>query len=88
MKEKVKLALRISHTLLDSDIDDTIASAKLEMSRAGVSDSALDTPDELVEMCIKTYCLMHYANNEKMAEGYQKSFELQLDQLRKSTSYV
>ena len=34
--DKVKLALRISHNLLDAEITDVINSARQEMIRAGV----------------------------------------------------
>ena len=87
MLDKVKLALRIQHNLLDSEIESTIASAKLEMQRAGISESAITSQDNLIETCIITYCKAIYANNDKMMEGYQKSFENQLENLRKSSDY-
>ena len=37
--EKVKLALRISHNLLDNEIADVITSARQEMVRAGVDEA-------------------------------------------------
>ena len=43
--DKVKLALRISHNLLDGEINDVITSAREEMTRAGV-DSELAHSDE------------------------------------------
>lgn len=88
MLEKVKISLRISHTKLDNDILDTIASARTELVRVGVDPSVANADDnELVNMCIKTYCLMIYAVDMTQREGYQKSFELQLDNLRKSVDY-
>lgn len=85
--EKVKLALRISHTALDSDIEDTINTARLEMIRAGVSSNKANSDDDLINMAIKTYCLSVYANNPDMAEKYDVSFKYQLDNLRKSAGY-
>ena len=87
MLDKIKIALRITHSYLDSEIEDCIASAKAEMLRAGISQSAIDNQDNLIEMAIKTYCLAHYSNNEKMAEGYENSFQYQLENLRKSSDY-
>lgn len=84
MLEKVKLALRITHTLLDSDIEETIALARAEMTRAGVNSSLAESDNSLVEGAIKTYCLFKYANDTKMTEGYFKSWEYQLDNIRKS----
>lgn len=83
MLEKVKLALRINHNLLDSDIEDTINTARNEMIRAGVAEEVASGSSDLVEMAIKTYCLFVYAN-EKMVDGYFKSWQYQLDCIRKS----
>lgn len=88
MLAKVKLALRITHTLLDSDIEETIALARAEMVRAGVNSSVADSNLPIVEGAIKTYCLYRYANDEKMSEGYFKSWEYQIDNLRKSNIVV
>lgn len=85
MLEKVKLALRITHNLLDNDILDTINTARSEMIRAGVSETVAESNRDIVEMAIKTYCQYIYANNEKMAEGFFKSWQYQLENIRKST---
>lgn len=85
MLEKVKLALRISHNVLDSEIQDTIGAAREEMIRAGVpADIAMGNLD-IVEMLIKTYCQYIYANDTKMQEGYFKSWQYQLENIRKSS---
>ena len=55
--DKVKLALRISHTLLDAEITDVINSARQEMIRAGVAQEVANGSTELVETAIKTYAL-------------------------------
>lgn len=88
MLEKVKLALRISHSYLDSDIESTISTARAEMIRSGVSESVAYSDADVVEMAIKTYCLFVYANDTKMSEGYFKSWQYQLDNIRKSSNIV
>jgi len=88
MLDKVKLALRITHTLLDSEITETIALARAEMVRAGVSVEVAESDNTLVEGAIKTFCLYRFANDTKMTEGYSKSWEYQLDNLRKSNVEV
>lgn len=85
MLEKVKLALRISHSKLDSDIIDTIDAARAEMVRAGVSEELAKSDMSLVQRAIKTYCMFVYANDTKMADGYFTSWTYQLDNLRKAT---
>lgn len=85
--EKVKLALRISHNLLDAEITDVIASARLELKRAGVDADYADGDTEDVETAIRTYALSYYASDVKDADRYTESFKYQCDCMRKS-SYV
>lgn len=87
MLNKVKLALRINHTALDSDIEDTIATARAEMIRSGIPVEVAESESELIQQAIKTYCLFVYAD-EKKAEGYFMSWQYQLDNIRKSTISV
>lgn len=79
MLDKVKLALRINHSRLDTDIEETIATARAEMIRAGVSPTVALSECEVVEMAIKTYCRYIY-QDEKLFESWQ----YQVDNLRKS----
>lgn len=85
--EDVKLYLRISHDLLNDEIEQVVASARQEMVRAGVAASVANGEDEgsvqIVEMAIKTYAKMYYADT-KDGEKYAESFKYQLDNIRKS----
>ena len=86
--DDVKLALRISHNKLDSEITSLIAAAREDMQRAGMTaTAAADETSNLTVTAIKTYVLMRMADNLQEAEGYQRSYEYQLDNLRKSTAY-
>lgn len=82
--DKVKLALRISHTSLDAEITDVIASARLELIRAGVLEDHANGSTEDVETAIRTYALAYYASDIKDADRYNESFLYQCDCLRKS----
>lgn len=84
INDKVKLALRISHDLLNGEITDVIASARAELKRAGVSSEKAESDDEIIETAIKTYALAYYSSDVKDAERYQESFKYQCDCLRKS----
>lgn len=82
--DDVKLALRISHNLLDDEITDVIASARQEMIRAGVETEVANGTDELVETAIKTYAIEYYTRDVNEADRYARSFQYQLDNLRKT----
>lgn len=83
--DKVKLALRISHNLLDGEINDVISSARDELARAGVSSELANSDEELIQSAIKAYALAYYSMDVKDAERYNQSFYYQCDCLRKST---
>ena len=88
MLDKVKLSLRISHNLLDSDIESTIEAARAELIRSGVSAEKANSEDVLIERAIKTYCLFVYSSDNTRVEGYRASWEYQLECLRKSSGYM
>jgi len=82
--DKVKLALRISHNLLDGEIADVITSARQELVRAGVDSTVAESDDELIQTAIKTYALEYYASDVKDADRFKESFIYQCDCIRKS----
>lgn len=84
---KVKLALRITHSKLDTEITATIDTAKAEMERAGILAASVSESDELILDAIKTFCKYSFASDEKMREGYFTSWQYQLDCLRKTAAY-
>lgn len=83
----VKAGLRITHTQLDTEIASDIDAAIIDMERAGVSEEALNDPDALVTRAIKAFVAAHETVNQDEAAKYQKSYESQLDNLRKSAKY-
>lgn len=87
INEKVKLALRISHNILDDEISDVIQSGRQEMVRAGVSNEVAESTLEIVETALKTYALAYYSE-PSVAEKYTDSFKYQLDNIRKSSLQV
>lgn len=89
MLEKMKIALRIKSDNLNEEIASVINSARQELIRAGVdSEKAQDETDDLIISAIRAYVLSWYCVDDKQQERYQRSFETQLDNLRKSTGYM
>ena len=85
--DDVKLYLRISHNLLDSEIETVIASARQELKRAGVdpdvADGLVAEVSDLVDQAIKVYAKAYYSDT-KDGEKYMESFKYQADNLRKT----
>ena len=89
MLEAVKKSLRITHTKLDDSIQDTINAARAEFIRLGILPyKAEDDNDPLIREAIKTYCQMEYTDDAKKREMFYKSWETQVDGLRKSRNYI
>lgn len=85
--DEVKLILRMSHNKLDDEINDYIASARLEMIRLGILEEMANSDDDLIKQAIKTYCQMNNTSDDKKYERYFNSWQYQTDCLRKSKNY-
>ena len=88
MLESVKVALRISHDKLDTEILETIDTAKDEMARVGIEPTKIVETDPLISSAIKTFCKYAFSSEPKMQEGFFISWQYQIDCLRKSTDYM
>lgn len=87
MLDKVKLALGLTTSVFDTDIEENIAAARAELIRSGVSASKANSDtDALITKAIKTFCQKEYYEGNE-ARRYETSFKYQLECLRKSAEY-
>lgn len=85
MLNKVKLALRITTTAFDSELNDLIDAAKLDLGIAGVV-----LPDELDAICQKaiiTYCKVNFGEPDDY-DRLKASYDEQKAQLSMATGYT
>ena len=87
MLAKVKLALRVTTTAYDNDLNDLINAAKLDLGIAGV---ALPTTlDAVCERAIITYCKLHFLGlSENEWDRLKASYDEQKAQLTMATGYT
>ena len=85
MLEKVKLALRISTNKYDSELNDLIDAAKLDLGIAGVE--VPETLDALVSKAIITYCKMSFGLPEDY-DRLKRSYDEQKAQMSNATGYT
>lgn len=85
--DTVKLAARIKHNTLDSEITRLIAWARAEMERAGVPADIAASDNELVAECAIQGVLMHISTDEKIRDAAERSFLYQLDNMRKRAEW-
>lgn len=70
---KVKTNLRISHTALDSDIEDTITACLKDLEVCGVQ--ATNPNDPLILNAIKLYCKAEYTDDTDKAADYMTRYD-------------
>ena len=85
MIESVKQALRITTTAFDSEINDLIEAAKLDLGIAGVV--LPSSIDALVQKAIITYCKMSLGLPEDY-DRLKRSYDEQKAQLSNATGYT
>lgn len=69
---KIKNNLRISHSALDDDLNDTIAACLEDLKVCGVQ--TVET-DPLILNAVKLYCRKEYTDDTGKAAEYQKRYD-------------
>lgn len=86
MLELVKMALRVTTDAYDSEINNLISAAELDLGIAGVS---YENVDDIVTQAITTYCRLHFGRvDDKRFELLKKSYDEQKAQLVTATGYT
>lgn len=84
MLEKIKLDLRISHTMMDADIQDNIDACLLDLKRVGIA--LIDPNDPLTLKAVKLFCRWQY-NFENHADRYMQAYTSLRDAMSLSGDY-
>lgn len=92
MLEAVKLALRITTTAFDNELNQLIAAAKTDLGIAGVTipvttDSNLD---QIIQRAIITYCKLNFGELDRveMYDRLKSSYDEQKAQLSMATGFT
>lgn len=85
MLAKVKLALRITTNSFDSELEDLIAAAKIDLGIAGVE--LPSTLDAICEIAIITYCKLHFGEPDEY-DRLKASYDEQKAQLSMASGYT
>lgn len=81
----VKLALRVTTTAFDSEIESLINAAKLDLGVAGVVIPS--TIDALVQTAVITYCRLHFGQPDDY-DRLKRAYDEQKAQLSTCTGYT
>ena len=74
MLERVKLALRITTNKLDSEINELIHAAKIDLSISGVRN--INEADPIIIRAVILYCKANFGLSNADSEKYQNSYDL------------
>lgn len=83
--DKVKLALRINHTALDTDIRDNIQACLLDLKLHGVVHAGQE--DALIQNAVKLYCRAEYTDDPAKAEKYGQRYREMRNCLKLAEGY-
>lgn len=88
MLNDVKLALRVSGTTFDGEINDLINAAKAELVLSGVLQAkATDTTNPLIRRAIVYYCKAHFGFDNPDSDRLKTAYEQLKGHLSLSVGY-
>lgn len=87
MLERVKLALRITTDAFNSELNDLIEAALLDLGLAGVNSFDSSTTDPLIIRAVTTYCKLHFGEPDEY-DRLKASYDEQKAQLGMATGYT
>lgn len=85
--DKCRMALRVTTTAYDDELNGYINGAKKDLVIAGVLSTVTETPDALVETAILTYVKMKFGT-PKDYDNLKASYDEQKAQLQTASGYT
>lgn len=85
MLDKVKLALRVTTTAFDSEINDLISAALADLGLAGVTNQ--EQTDPLIIRAVTTYCRVNFGQPDDY-DRLKAAYDEQKAQLQMATGYT
>lgn len=85
MLQAVKLALRITTNAFDSELNDLIGAALIDLNQAGVSN--VDTTDPMIKRAVITFCKLNFGQPDDY-DRLKKAYDEQKAQLGMATGYT
>ncbi len=86
--DKIKQRVRITTSVLDTEIEDLIEEAKADLVLSGVLPVKIVDDDPLILRAVSTYCRAYYEADNTKAERLQASFEMLKAHLSMSVDYT
>ena len=87
LRDDVRVALRVTSTMTDVEIDALISAAICDMKRAGVRDELLDpnTMDGLVKFAVIAFCKSNYGFDNPDGPAYLERYKWTVTALMNSS---
>lgn len=86
--DDVKLALRITSSAFDSEVQDLIDAAIADLQLSGVRLEKLDADDPLIRRAVMVYCKANFGYDNPEAERFQHSYDMLKAHLTLSQEYM
>ncbi|MBH8600517.1 head-tail connector protein [Thermoactinomyces sp. CICC 23799] len=78
MLEEVKKALRITSSAFDSEVENLIEAAKIDLVQAGVDETKVNAtmPDAIIKQAIIYYCKAYFGYDNSDAERFENVYTM------------
>lgn len=87
--DDVKLALRVTNTAFDPEIQDLIEAARRDLVLSGITALKVnDDTDPLIKRAIVVYCKANFGYDNPEAERFQRSYDMLKMHLALSAEYT
>lgn len=83
--QAVKLALRIQTSAFDSELNDLIAAALIDLKQAGISNNELADP--MIKRAVITFCRLNFGSPDDY-DRLKRAYDEQKAQLGMATNYT
>jgi len=86
--DEVKLALRVSGSLTDTELQALIDAAKADIAAAGADAGLIDDTEPLIRQAIIWYCKMAYGLDNADFDRYERAYEKLRDRIALSVKFA
>lgn len=84
---KIKLSMRITTPVFDTELSDLTEAALKDLNIAGADGADVEITDPLVLRAVTTYCKMHFGEPDEY-DRLKRSYDEQKAQLATATGYT
>lgn len=88
LRDEVKIALRVSSEVYDSEVDALVSAAMEDMKRVGIDPDVVEACEGLARVAIFAYCKANFGYDNGDASAFSETYRQTVIALMNSTANV